>query len=170
MDIIAERGLSDDRWGAVLAILYEVSDEFVPPLSERSSAYGDPVSADGSVEAYLASIEHLTFVYAVQGDAIIGLAAYDGSRCDMEDVGECAYIAVSAVRRPYRGHGVAKALYAHAIASAYEAGADQVLVRTWSTNRSNLAALAKSGFIACKRIVDERGSGIDTVYMVKRLS
>lgn len=168
MNIIMERGISDERVEDVLSLLMLVDSEFVPPLSMRTSAFEVPLGKGGSVDAYVMSIRDLDVAYAYEDDILVGFCAWDTEH-KLADVGLCAYIATSAVHPLWRGRGIVSVLYGRMLAFALDFGAPIAVCRTWSTNQSNLKALAKSGFYAFRRVPDERGLGVDTVWLKKLL-
>ena len=62
--------------------------------------------------------------------------------------------------------GVAKALYQRMEELARPG---IVSLRTWSTNHAQIAVLKRRGYDCVRRIADDRGEGIDTIYFAKSL-
>lgn len=77
------------------------------------------------------------------------------------------YVSTICTQHGWRGHGIAKALYGPLEQFVSH---DTITVRTWSTNGAQVHLLASMGYEEHKRIKDDRGQGIDTIYFKKRLA
>ena len=69
----------------------------------------------------------------------------------------------------YRGQGISEVMYAEAekdIAAKFPGS--RITLRTWSTNGAQEHILDKLGYSLVRRLKDDRGEGIDTVYFVKK--
>ena len=75
------------------------------------------------------------------------------------------YISTLVVRSEARGMGLTKKAYAYLFESLYPER--HVFTRTWSTNNAHIRILSGFGFSELKRIPNDRGAGIDTVYYCK---
>lgn len=68
----------------------------------------------------------------------------------------------------WRGQGISESLYILAekeIRAVYPGA--PITLRTWSSNQAQKHILEKMGYHTVKRLKDDRGEGIDTVYYVK---
>lgn len=77
------------------------------------------------------------------------------------------YITTVIVGKKYRRKGIPTAMYEKLM---QEFPVREFLIRTWSENRGQWAALKKLWFQLLKCIPDDRGKGMDTVYYEKRRS
>lgn len=160
----------------LLAALVAVADEFVPPLTvRRSTTQRDLKGHDPSrpheigVGAYFAEMldQHTLLVPGPRGE----LVAFCSFRVGLEHpamatVGPCTYVSTIAVLREHRRSGLARQLYAGLF--ALDVVRDlPVALRTWSTNTGHLGLLAALGFEVVTRLSDDRGPGIDTVYLAR---
>ncbi|MBO3101914.1 GNAT family N-acetyltransferase [Cellulomonas fengjieae] len=162
----APRGLDD----ALHGLLTGADEEFVPPLSSRTgtlqSALG-PATARAGIDAYLAAVLDQELLVAQDVDGVLGFLSYrpdhvvavDGRR----PIGPVAYVTTIVVAPTARGRGVGRALY-RALLDGPAGRA--VATRTWSGNASHLALLASLGFAEVIRLPDDRGPGLDTVYLL----
>ena len=75
------------------------------------------------------------------------------------------YICTLLLSPAARGKGVTAKMYAHLFDSLYPSV--NLFTRTWSTNAAHLKILDRFGFSLIKRIENDRGEGIDTVYFGK---
>lgn len=114
------------------------------------SAYYDSIAKQEQLRLYSA------------GD-LVGFASYVHREDD--DGTSVAYLSTILTHPGHRGEGLSRKMYRALFAMLDE----DVLERTWSTNEAHLHVLDKMGFVESKRIVDDRGEGIDTVYFRKRL-
>ena len=80
--------------------------------------------------------------------------------------GQSYYVSTICVNRAHRRRGIASLLYDR-VEQIARPGI--VSLRTWSTNAAQIGALGRRGYVCVKRIVDDRGKGIDTVYFAKSL-
>ncbi|MEM3426675.1 MAG: GNAT family N-acetyltransferase [Nitrososphaerales archaeon] len=141
----------------VVGLLRTHEHEFVPPLSQRTSA-GEDFSEQSSLEEYIKSLKEGQVLVAKKGGEVIGFIAYRKQMLHFTRYPVC-YITTLIVDKPYRRTGVAEALYEELLKTERD-----VYVRTWSTNREHLLLLQKLGFEEVYRIKDHRGKGIDSVY------
>ena len=174
-DISHHRGMPDGFRDGIRSILEECDDEFVPPLSERTSPWqtgftgnGIAPMADG-IGSYMGNMEEESFLVMTERGSDVPLAflAYMPGHVHPEETdGETVdYVSTICTRHAHRGHGVARRLY-----EALEQFAchDVIVVRTWSTNLAHVHVLESMGYSEHRRIADDRGPGIDTIYFCKR--
>ena len=145
-------------------LLLEVDNDFLPPLSSRSSAtqrsFGCGYYPSMNVRPYLESLLGQRLVTASDGSGLVGFLSWAPS----DDGG--AYVSTIATSRRLRGSGVGRGLY-----EAFEAACDArvATLRTWSTNWTHLRLLRELGYEEVSRIANHRGAGVDTVCLSKRL-
>lgn len=157
----------DDQLYGLLSMCDE---EFVPPLSTRNSTTQTDLrtstgeTANGDVSAYYDSIAKQEQLRMYSADKLVGFASYVHREDD--DGTSVAYLSTILTHPEHRGEGLSRKMYAALFAMLDE---DVLELRTWSTNGAHLHVLDKMGFVESKRIVDDRGEGIDTIYFRKRL-
>jgi ribosomal protein S18 acetylase RimI-like enzyme len=160
----------------LLQVLLDVDNDFVPPLSKRRS-----------LEFWLEIFDQGSILYAKAplGDAVAGFLAYypaldpdtyqrllpyvniapvvslPGSRETFRE----AYLHFIAVTPAYRGRQVSSALLAQLLQEVQEQGISRLRVITWSTNTGSLNLYKKFNFTVFHRVPDDRGEGIDSVYL-----
>lgn len=169
-DKLEDKNLSE----RILRMLTECSNEFVPPLSARSSTtQSDFSDASGSGEkvpyAYFDMIKSQKALIAEDDDgAIMGFMSYKTDYTNSiitEEHLPDIYISTVIAGKNFRRRGVTKSLY-RALCEKY---ADKnIFTRTWSTNISHTSLLQSFKFREFHRIKNDRGEGIDTVYYIKR--
>ncbi|TPX38542.1 hypothetical protein SeMB42_g06677 [Synchytrium endobioticum] len=71
------------------------------------------------------------------------------------------YIAMLAVKTPYRKRGIASALVQRAVVELKEGGADEAVLETEVTNEGALALYEKLGFTRDKRLIRYYLNGVD---------
>lgn len=151
----------------IINMLVESDDEFLPPLSKRTSPRDktfshDNVSSDGILSYFNAMIEQEIMV-SLDGDRLVGFVSYyenyeSGQKPNI-------YVSTLIVAKAARGLGITSTMYSYLFDKLYS---DRyVYTRTWSTNIAHTKILSRFGFSEFNRIKDERGIGIDTVYFVR---
>ena len=153
------------------SLLLECDDEFVPPLSRRSSTTQTCLTvhtADADkqgIRQYFEELIKQDFIIAKQKNDIIGFLSFiENYRSRYIGNGkECTYISTIIVERSVRGQGIARSMYREMLSLANKRGA-AVATRTWSGNHGQLKILKQLGFDMCACIPNDRGKGIDTVY------
>lgn len=155
--------------------LVTVADEFVPSLARRASTtqpdlrpHSAALTASGTVDAYFAQMltQH-TLVATSPSDGLMGFASF---RLDhpVAALGDrtATYLSTIAVLPTARRSGVARRLYA-ALLRHPEVAGTAVVLRTWSTNDAHLTLLRELGFRVVLQVRDDRGEGIDTLYLMR---
>ena len=154
----------------ILEMLQESDQEFVPPLSSRSSttqqnlASGD--TCPEGILQYYNQLQTQTVMAAVEGDRLLTFVSYienyqNGPVTDTPNI----YLSTLVMRPEARGKGLTKKLYAYLFDACRPL---PVFTRTWSTNAVHIRILDYFGFQTLQVLPDHRGPGIDTVYFVKR--
>ena len=88
---------------------------------------------------------------------------------NLEAYPDSCYLTTLCVWPDYRGQGISEVMYAEAekdIAAKFPGS--RITLRTWSTNGAQEHILDKLGYSLVRRLKDDRGEGIDTVYFVKK--
>ena len=162
-----QQSIYDDAY----KMLEAADEEFVPPLSHRSSSTqqnfsGNTKNADG-IRQYFEQLKSQRFEIAVEDGVLVGFVSYkENYSCAEIPPSEIPniYISTLIVSPSARGKGVTKALY-NKLFSEYESV--NIFTRTWSTNIPHIKILQGYGFEVIKVIENDRGNKIDTVYFKK---
>ncbi|HIX16196.1 MAG TPA: GNAT family N-acetyltransferase [Candidatus Hungatella pullicola] len=170
--IISTDRLTEDQQKQIEHILRECDQEFVPPISERTSTSQTDWSMEEKergVAIYLKQLIKQHMLLAVQEEKVAGFLSYqDSFNCPiLKEFPNCCYLTTLCVGHDSRGAGLSKLLYARAvneIAERFPGAA--VTLRTWSTNKAQLHILKELGFSCQTLLKDDRGEGVDTVYYV----
>ena len=145
----------------VYSLLLEADDDFVPPLSARSSA----TSKSEGVRCYYNEMKTANILATVEGDTLLGFVAFreNVSGCYIpEGVFPNLYIGTAVISREARGKHLTTRMYEHLF---YTLRPDySCFTRTWSTNAAHIAILNRMGFALTKRVENDRAPGIDSVY------
>lgn len=169
--------MTDHLW----KLYTDVTHDFVPPLGQRdgTTAPLTPGPAPNSVAAYFQDMLGQHNLVSTDADGQpAGFLSYRPAHpvpapvvaAGIVTVEQCVYVSTVAVRRELRGKGHGRAMYA-ALLERQRADDDfaWVLLRTWSTNGASMHLLAGLGFTHLARTPDERGPGIDTIYLGRRV-
>lgn len=157
----------------VLEILTRCGKEFVPPLCTRNSALQSDFAkasetGDGVPYAYFEMIKKQCAFVAEEGGVIAGFMSFRKdflSETVTEEYLPDIYISTVITDKKFRRQGITKGFYEKMSA---EYGDRNIFTRTWSSNISHTSLLKAYGFDEYKRIKNDRGEGIDTVYYLKR--
>lgn len=155
----------------VLQLLQEADQEFVPPLSSRSSATQQDFSGvsenSNGVLSYFEQLKQQRFIGALENGKLLGFVSFrENYQCREIPPEELPniYISTLIVRPEARGKGVTTALYDRLFT---EYRNSNIFTRTWSTNLAHTKILGKYGFNLFRSLPNDRGNGIDTVYFKK---
>lgn len=155
-------------------LLVEVDNEFVPPLSWRDSATvrDSAVVIDGvRPDWYVRQALARPCLVAFQENEFAGfmsfLPQHDEPNLDCNNLS--TYVVTVATHRRFRRQGVARTLYRAAFALPAEFASPFITTRTWSANVVHIGLLERLDFHEVKRLKDDRGVGIDTVYYARAL-
>ncbi len=155
-------------------LLVAADKEFVQPLSERhdttQKTFGevrDNGGNSGIPQAYFDEMLKQSFILCLDHGRVIGFMSYrkDYNLAVAEQEFVTDYVSTIIVSKAGRNKGYTQKMYQKLF--EYEPG-KVYSTRTWSTNYSHIHVLEKLGFSLIERIKNGRGSGIDTVYYVKR--
>jgi len=153
-------------------LLAAADQEFIPPLSSRSSTTQGTLSggesASDGVRAYFDAMKDQAMVLAMDGDRLAGFMAFRFDHtCDQigPETLPNMYASTSVVSPDYRGQGLMRRFYETMIRVYPERG---VYTRTWTGNISHLNVADRLGFTRLCCLKDHRGPGIDTVYLERK--
>lgn len=162
-------------------LLRDADASFIPPLSARNSTVQQQLGgndaddlADVDVRGplvYFESLRSQNFFLARDGHgAVIAFMSFRtgytlpaADRCERYH-----YVTTVIVDPRHRRQGITRRMYELLIAEAAAHG-EGVATRTWSTNDAHLALLETIDFTVVIRRPDDRGTGIDTVYLAREL-
>lgn len=156
----------------MLEMLTEGDNDFVPPLSSRSSttqsSFSEFEGHSAGVLRYFEAMEKQSFLIAKEDGKLLAFVSfienYANDKITEKDIPNI-YISTLLAKSECRGRGITKSMYT----MLFDKYADRnVFTRTWSTNCIHINILSKFGFCELCRIKDDRGKGIDTVYFIKR--
>lgn len=158
----------------MLDMLTLSDDDFVPPLSSRSSTtqkdLASGVKSSDGVKKYLGEMMNQQIMASVDGDKLLGFVSfrenYTNNEIKASDLPNI-YISTLIVNPESRGMGITRKMY-DILFEEYKNV--NIFTRTWSTNGAHIKILGKYGFDLICRIENDRGEGIDTVYFAKRAS
>ena len=156
----------------MLEILTINDKAFVPPLSQRSSTtqknlLGNEAAAD--IRPYFDKMLTQNILAIFHEGSLIGYVSYiDNYVSDVigPDTHPNIYLSTLVLRPESRGMGATKQAYTHLFLELYPDR--NVFTRTWSSNAAHIKILSGFRFAELKRLPNDRGEGIDTVYYFKR--
>ena len=154
----------------LLEILEENDKAFVPPLSQRTNTTQTDLqgNTEGSIAQYLDGVMEQSVLVMLEADEVLGFVSFREnfvSDVIKEKSLPNIYISTVVVRAKARGRSLTKKAYAYLFQILYPER--RIFTRTWSTNEAHIKILKAFGFTELKRIENDRGAGIDTVYFQK---
>ena len=160
-------------YGQFFQMLSESDDDFVPPLSSRTTTRQENLSsceknADG-IKSYLDFMMTQEILVKEEDGQILGFVSFvENYLSDVitEETFPNIYVSTLIVRKSARGMGLTKKMYDLLFNEMYKE--KNIYTRTWSTNMAHIKILSFFGFNELLRKVNDRGEGIDTVYFVKK--
>ena len=149
-------------------LICRCDDDFYPPLSTREPT--DSVMVQTGVKE---SKPH-TFFEMIQGTSVLVdsedvngvIAFYKGYVLDEVDDIPRTYVMFILVDPDARGRGLGRSLY-EAMFEHMSGSEAPVVTRTWSTNYSHLALARSMGLTRSVVLENDRGNGVDTVFLIK---
>ena len=152
--------------GAILALLEESDEDFLPPLSRRRSTKDQTFSGEAAVGGILSYYEAMNrqeiLAAAIDGELLGFVSFYENFEGGEEP---SLYVSTLVVAKAARGHGLTSKMYAHLFYTLFPE--HNIYTRTWSTNAAHTKILARFGFAEWRRLPNDRGPGIDTVYFAR---
>lgn len=155
----------------ILNMLYAGDEDFIPPLSARSSTTQKDLSSnqkseDGIVK-YFEEMKKQRFMVAEEDGNLLAFVSFRENYQSTEitkDYLPNIYLSTLIAKPEARGRGLTKSMYAK-LFKEYESG--YICTRTWSTNIAHIKILDFFGFNLIKTLENDRGPGIGTVYFMK---
>ena len=173
MEILFLNGNETGKYyGEMLEMLKEADEEFLPPLSARTSTtqknlYSGEKNDEGILN-YFEGMKKQSFVLACEEDRLLAFVSYrENYVCDEIDESNLPdiYISTLIVGSQARGKGITYKMY-EKLFEKYSG--INIFTRTWSTNNAHIKILSKFGFEEFKVLKNHRGRGVDTVYYKKK--
>lgn len=173
VEYFAEKILSEQDRQQIFELLIEADQEFVPSLSARDSTTQKHLSEiekpkENLPVSYLKHLLNQHWILAKEQERIVGFLSYCSDFSDavlgLEQKGD--YISTIIVCKKYRGQGITVFMYEKLFELTK---APWIATRTWSTNYAHIHILEKLQFHMVKRIPNDRGVGVDTVYYQKKM-
>lgn len=155
----------------ILELLAESDNEFVPPLSSRSSTTQKNLNETtqyADTSRYFEKMKTQQFILAIYKNKVAGFLSYIPGIIIEElcEWGEIEYVSTIIVRKNMRKKRIATNLYRVLIERS---SSRKIVTRTWSTNTGHINLLGKLAFNEILRIENGRGEGIDTVYFGREI-
>ena len=152
----------------IVDLLTESDNDFVPPLSKRSSPLDKSFDVSNRVNgifSYFEEMKKQEILAAFEGDEMLGFVSYRRDFVNeiiTKEEFPNIYVSTLVLKKSARGRGLTKIMYSYLFSELY---ADRsVFTRTWSTNFAHTKILQCFGFSEIIRKENDRGNGIDTVY------
>ena len=163
-----ERVTKEAYLADIMELLSLCDQEFIPPLSARSSTIQSNLGPQGGKRegpvAYFENIQHQPAFLAVDDGRVVGFMSLKKNYVCEEippSHSPNVYVTTVIVHPHYRRHGITNGFYHHLFKKF---GWGNVFTRTWSTNLSHIRILSSLKFYEHCRLEDDRGPGIDTIY------
>lgn len=174
MELILLSDAQKEEYSAqIFDIMLAGDKDFVPPLSARFStsdmSFSANTGAKNGINAYFEDMIREQMLVAVENGTLLGFVTFkrDLVQSPIEaDTLPNLYICTLLLSPAARGKGITQKMYAHLFDDLYPDV--NLYTRTWSTNAAHLKILTRFGFNLIKRIENDRGAGIDTVYFEKK--
>jgi hypothetical protein len=158
-------------------ILCEINYEFIPPLSSKNSTttgFSSKTINKNSEEpkAYFDIFlkQEIIVSRKKSNNQITGFMSFIPNRnlqIKKKNI-VCHYISTIGVTKGERGNGITNQFYKMIEDIAKKQDASIIATRTWNTNKTHLKILSGLGYIP-HIVKNDRGAGIDTVYLVKQI-
>lgn len=155
--------------GEILRMLRDSDNEFVPPLSQRTSTTqkslcGGVAENDG-VCNYFSSLIKQKIIVAEEDENLLGFMSFiENFENDVVKDVPNVYVSTIIVSPLARGKSLTKRMYA-SLAETFPKS--YIFTRTWSENMAHIKILGALSFSEVCRIKNDRGENIDTVYFVR---
>ncbi len=161
----------------IKALVTEADNDLIPPISGRSGTRQTnlKVSKGTGIDQYMESLMEQDFIIAVENEEVLGFLSYisDQKFCEEKDFPlPCLYVSTIIVSKKSRGKGVGSRLYEHLFSKHPD---KNITTRTWDDRRPGAKVnvhtsiiVGKYHFYEYKRIIDDRGENIDTVYFHRK--
>lgn len=163
--------MSRSEQSTLRLLVEEVSQEFVPPLTARSGTTQAILkdATDEEPNCYFDEILKQHNLLLVESDQLHGFLSFRPSHHDVRlpQIEICLYVSTIVTHPLVRGRGFARLLY-QKLFELPETFSEWVLLRTWSTNTAHLPLLHSLGFKLLLTVPNDRGLGVDTLYLATK--
>lgn len=143
-------------WKGFVDFVKKADSEFIPPLFERAEF----------VDQLKNGLNNRALITVDKNNKFVAAAMYETDYCGDKD---SAYLTFFRVVPEHRNLGIGfwfrQLLLKHLKAEGFKC----VVTRTWSSNTEMIRLIEKTGFSPTKRIKNDRGPGIDTLYFEREL-
>lgn len=164
--------LTEPEKAEILELLQLSDQEFIPPLSSRSSTCQTDMihGVHAGIYEYYQSLLQQKFLLCRTGEELSGLFSFrygfipEILTQQTGTIPEQIYITTIIVKKSYRRHGIAKEFY-HELIKLYPNAF--ISTRTWNLNHKHINLLKELHFHGPIVIPNDRGQGIDTVYFYR---
>jgi ribosomal protein S18 acetylase RimI-like enzyme len=174
-DSLKKKKLPEIYYDGIKRLLILTDHEFYPPLSSRVSTTQEHFRPDDSsynkghsISLYLQALLEQSFIIAIVDSVLVGFLSYikDHIVADVNVLSKNVYVSTICVDPEYRRRGITSCFY-----DALEADTENHLVytRTWNQNHAHINLLLKRKYEIIREFINDRDSGINTVYYAKRL-
>ena len=169
MDIkILREEEKDGYFNDILDMLIASDEEFVPPLSARTSTTQSDLTGtkkdNGGILSYFEELKKQKILVATENDKLIGFVSFkenfENDKIENTELPNI-YISTLIVSPDGRGKGLTYKMY-ESLFKEYENV--NVFTRTWSTNTAHIKILSRFNFKTFCVLENDRGKGIDTIY------
>ena len=161
--------LHERYYNGVKELLVKYDETFIPALSYRSSTiqedFSDSISNNDdnekakNIDAYFNSLLTQSFLMAMLNGEILGFMSFFEKTIPYGSQIESNYVSTVIVDSTFRGKGLTKQFYIELAKLG-----KPITTRTWSGNDAHIHILETLGFETVKRLKNDRGENIDTLY------
>ncbi len=169
MDFVLLNEQQKEFYSKEILRLMTLSDkDFIPPLSARSSTLQKNLvgeCATGDVKPYYSEMIKQQVLGFIEDGVFLGFVSFKLDYTNdtiSEDTLPNVYLSTLVLAEEARGKKITFRAYDYIFNTLYPKRS--IYTRTWSTNIPHLKILDKFNFSELKRIKNDRGDGIDTVY------
>lgn len=153
----------------ILDMMQASDNDFVPPLSARSSTVQknlkNTITSTDGIYKYFLEMEKQEILGAFDEEKLVGFVSFKIDYTDdvikVDNIPNI-YVSTLVLSQEMRGKGITKVMYDLLFNKLYSSC--NIFTRTWSTNVAHTKILSRFGFEELHRKKDDRGAGIDTVY------
>jgi len=165
--------LPEKNYDEIICLLILTDNEFIPPLSSRRNTtqeifHFDEDKKSKSISNYFQALKKQKFILASIDSKIIGFLSYIKNHIitDVNVLSNNAYVSTICIDPEYRRRGITNCFYEKL---EIDINNQLVYTRTWSQNISHINLLIKRNYKLIHEIINDRASGINTVYYAKTL-
>jgi len=157
-------------------LLKMCNDEFVPPLNARSSTVSKSFALEASNTlkepiAYFEMLKKQNMLIATCATEIVGFMSFRNaySTSELSGWNPSNYITTICIDKRFRNIGICSGLYKAMFTDLpHELKNTVTSTRTWGGNDKHIHLLQKLRFELVRRVVNDRGFGIDSLYWARR--